>query len=157
MHLVVISFVFVFFSTQRGQNTDSGSICREASFEGISRFQVNNTLLHPVIVECRLIKTDMELEVLRYTNKISSEAHKMIMKHVKPGQKEYEIERPGTVRCVKWADMHRMADRVHLEELVKIGILNGSVEDMLKVPSSCPTAWDTCWPSMCTMWEDTLR
>lgn len=74
--------------TLRGQNTDSGSICREASFEGISRFQVNNTLLHPVIVECRLIKTDMELEVLRYTNRISSEAHKMVMKHVKPGQKE---------------------------------------------------------------------
>ncbi|KAK1785390.1 hypothetical protein P4O66_018771, partial [Electrophorus voltai] len=62
--------------TLRGLNTDSGSICREASFEGISKFQVNNSLLHPVIVECRLIKTDMELEVLRYTNRISSEAHK---------------------------------------------------------------------------------
>ncbi|KAK3570987.1 hypothetical protein QTP86_033195 [Hemibagrus guttatus] len=79
--------------TLRGLNTDSGSICREASFEGISRFQVNNTLLHPVIVECRLIKTDMELEVLRYTNRVSSEAHKEIMKHIKPGQKEYEMER----------------------------------------------------------------
>ncbi|XP_035011910.2 xaa-Pro dipeptidase [Hippoglossus stenolepis] len=64
--------------TLRGQNTDSGSICREASFEGISGFQVNNTLLHPVIVECRLIKNDMELEVLRYTNRISSEAHKIL-------------------------------------------------------------------------------
>ncbi|KAM3625761.1 uncharacterized protein V6R79_017275 [Siganus canaliculatus] len=29
--------------------------------------------------------------------------------------------------------MHRLADRVHLEELVKIGILKGNVEDMLKV------------------------
>lgn len=29
--------------------------------------------------------------------------------------------------------MHRLADQVHLEELVKIGILQGSVEDMLKV------------------------
>lgn len=29
--------------------------------------------------------------------------------------------------------MHRLADRVHLEELVKIGILNGSVDDMIKV------------------------
>lgn len=212
--------------TLRGQNTDSGSICREASFEGISRFQVNNTLLHPVIVECRLIKTDMELEVMRYTNRISSEAHKMIMKNVKPGQKEYEMEslfqhycytkggmRHTSYTCicgtghnssvlhyghagapnektimdgdmclfdmggeyycyssditcsfpangkftpdqraiyeavlkasrdvmaaikpgVKWTDMHRMADRVQLEELVKIGILNGSVEDMLKI------------------------
>uniref|UniRef100_A0AAQ5ZGU3 Xaa-Pro dipeptidase n=1 Tax=Amphiprion ocellaris TaxID=80972 RepID=A0AAQ5ZGU3_AMPOC len=160
-----------------GQNTDSGSICREASFEGISRFQVNNTLLHPVIVECRLIKTDMELEVLRYTNRVSSEAHKMVMKNVKPGQKEYEMESlfdmggeyycySSDITCsfpangkftadqraiyeavlkssrtvmaaikpgVKWTDMHRLADRVHLEELVKIGILHGSVEDMLKV------------------------
>ncbi|XP_040266444.1 xaa-Pro dipeptidase isoform X2 [Bufo bufo] len=38
--------------TLRGVNTDSGSVCREASFEGISRFTVNNTLLHPEIVEC---------------------------------------------------------------------------------------------------------
>ncbi|XP_016118705.1 xaa-Pro dipeptidase-like, partial [Sinocyclocheilus grahami] len=64
--------------TLRGVNTDSGSTCREASFEGISQFQVNNSLLHPVIVECRLLKTDMELEVLRYTNRISSEAHKEV-------------------------------------------------------------------------------
>uniref|UniRef100_A0A8C6V236 Xaa-Pro dipeptidase n=1 Tax=Neogobius melanostomus TaxID=47308 RepID=A0A8C6V236_9GOBI len=199
---------------QRGQNTDSGSICREASFQGISSFQVNNTLLHPVIVECRLLKTDMELEVLRYTNKISSEAHKMVMKHVKPGLQEYEMEslfqhycytkggmRHTSYTCicgtghnssilhyghagapndktimdgdmclfdlggeyycyssditcsaiyeavlkssrtvmaaikpgVKWTDMHRLTDRVHLEELVKIGVLNGSVEDMMKV------------------------
>ncbi|KAG7242586.1 hypothetical protein INR49_020299 [Caranx melampygus] len=148
----------------------------------------------------RLLKTDMELEVLRYTNRISSEAHKMIMKHVKPGQKEYEMEslfqhycytkggmRHTSYTCicgtlfdmggeyycyssditcsfpangkftpdqraiyeavlkssravmaalkpgVKWTDMHRLADRVHLEELVKTGILNGNVEDMMKV------------------------
>lgn len=29
--------------------------------------------------------------------------------------------------------MHRLADRVHLEELVKIGILNGKVDDMMVV------------------------
>lgn len=212
--------------TLRGQNTDSGSTSREASFKGISNFQVNNVVLHPVIVECRLSKTDMELEVLRYTNRVSSDAHKMVMKSVRPGQKEYEMEslfqhycynkggmrhtsytcicgtgnnssvlhyghagapndktimdgdmclfdmggeyycyssditcsfpangkfspdqraiyeavlkssrtvmaaiRPG----VKWTDMHRLADRVHLEELVKMGLLTGSVEDMMKV------------------------
>lgn len=211
--------------TLRGQNTDSGSTCREASFEGISRFQVNNVHLHPIIVECRLIKTDMELEVLRYTNRVSSQAHKEIMKHVKPGHKEYEMEslfqhycysrggmRHTSYTCicgsghnssvlhyghagapndktiqdgdmclfdmggeyycyssditcsfpangkftdnqkaiyeavlkssravlaaikpgVLWTAMHRMADRVHLEELVKVGILHGSVDDMLK-------------------------
>ncbi|AWP01783.1 putative xaa-Pro dipeptidase, partial [Scophthalmus maximus] len=193
--------------TLRGQNTDSGSICREASFEGISGFQVNNTLLHPVIVECRLIKTDMELEVLRYTNRVSSEAHKMLfsslsqhycytkggMRHtsytcicatIKYGFKAANdnsindgemclFDMGGEYYCytsnitcffpangkftpdqravyeavlkscktvmaaikpgVKWTDMHRLADQVYLEELVKIGILKGSMEDMMKV------------------------
>uniref|UniRef100_H3CBZ2 Xaa-Pro dipeptidase n=1 Tax=Tetraodon nigroviridis TaxID=99883 RepID=H3CBZ2_TETNG len=219
--------------TLRGRNTDSGSTTREAYFEGISRFQVDNRRLHPVMVECRLLKTDMELEVLRYTNRVSSEAHKTVMKHVRPGQKEYEMESlfehycytkggmrhtsytcicgTGTnsavlhyghagapndrtildgdmclfdmggeyycyssdITCsfpangrftpdqravyeavlkssravmaaikpvcvcvgqgVRWTDMHRLADRVHLEELVKMGVLTGSVEDMMKV------------------------
>uniref|UniRef100_A0A8D0GNR3 Xaa-Pro dipeptidase n=1 Tax=Sphenodon punctatus TaxID=8508 RepID=A0A8D0GNR3_SPHPU len=212
--------------TLRGVNTDSGNVSREASFEGISQFNVNNKILHPEIAECRVIKTDMELEVLRYTNKISSEAHKEVMKAVKVGMKEYELEslfqhycytrggmrhtsytcicgsgnnssvlhyghagapndktvedgdlclfdmggeyycygsditctfpangkftpdqraiyeavlkssravmnavRPG----VPWPDMHRLADRVHLEELTRIGILQGNVDDMVKV------------------------
>uniref|UniRef100_A0A672ZKV4 Xaa-Pro dipeptidase n=1 Tax=Sphaeramia orbicularis TaxID=375764 RepID=A0A672ZKV4_9TELE len=210
-------------SAARGLNTDSGSTCREASFQGISKYSVSHLLL---LFYSRLLKTDMELEVLRYTNRISSEAHKMVMKHVKPGQKEYEMEslfqhycytkggmRHTSYTCicgtgnnssvlhyghagapndktivdgdmclfdmggeyycyssditcsfpangkftadqraiyeavlkssravmaaikpgVKWTDMHRLADRVHLEELVKVGILKGSVEDMLKV------------------------
>uniref|UniRef100_A0A7N9B1D1 Xaa-Pro dipeptidase n=1 Tax=Mastacembelus armatus TaxID=205130 RepID=A0A7N9B1D1_9TELE len=192
----------------------------------ISRERTSLSYNVPVCVCSRLIKTDMELEVLRYTNRISSEAHKMVMKHVKPGQKEYEMEslfqhycytkggmRHTSYTCicgtgnnssvlhyghagapndktiqdgdmclfdmggeyycyssditcsfpangkftadqraiyeavlkssravmaamkpgVKWTDMHRLADRIHLEELVKIGILHGSVEDMLKV------------------------
>ncbi|XP_015667571.1 xaa-Pro dipeptidase [Protobothrops mucrosquamatus] len=212
--------------TLRGVNTDSGSVTREASFDKISQFTVNNTILHPEIAECRVIKTDMELEVLRYTNKISSEAHKEVMKAVKPGMKEYELEslfehycyKQGGMRhtsytcicgsgdnssilhyghagapndktiedgdlclfdmggeyycygsditCtfpangkftpdqkaiyeavykssravfsslkpgVAWPEMHRLADRVHLEELKKIGILHGSVDDMVKV------------------------
>ncbi|XP_060110131.1 xaa-Pro dipeptidase isoform X2 [Heteronotia binoei] len=212
--------------TLRGVNTDSGSVTREASFDGISQFTVNNTILHPEIAECRVIKTDMELEVLRYTNKISSEAHKEVMKAVNAGMKEYELESlfqnycyarggmrhisytcicgsgnnssvlhyghagapndktiedgdlclfdmGGEYHCygsditctfpangkftpdqkaiyeavlkscqavmqavkpgVVWPDMHRLADRVHLEELKKIGILQGTVDDMVKV------------------------
>uniref|UniRef100_A0A8B9X9L1 Xaa-Pro dipeptidase n=1 Tax=Bos mutus grunniens TaxID=30521 RepID=A0A8B9X9L1_BOSMU len=163
--------------TLRGVNTDSGSICREASFEGISKFNVNNTILHPEIVECRVFKTDMELEVLRYTNKISSEAHREVMKAVKVGMKEYEMESvfdmggeyycfASDITCsfpangkftpdqkaiyeavlrscravmsamkpgVWWPDMHRLADRIHLEELTRIGLLTGSVDAMVQV------------------------
>ncbi|XP_058301381.1 xaa-Pro dipeptidase-like [Hylobates moloch] len=60
--------------TLRGVNTDSSSVCKEASFQGISEFKVNNPILHPEIVECQVFKTEIELEVLHYTNKISSEA-----------------------------------------------------------------------------------
>uniref|UniRef100_A0A8C2L9Y0 Xaa-Pro dipeptidase n=1 Tax=Cricetulus griseus TaxID=10029 RepID=A0A8C2L9Y0_CRIGR len=213
-------------SSYRGVNTDSGSVCREASFEGISKFNVNNTILHPEIVECRVFKTDMELEVLRYTNRISSEAHREVMKAVKVGMKEYQMESlfqhycysrggmrhtsytciccsgenaavlhyghagapndrtiqdgdmEGVGTCVAsdvwaslsaepwglqgpaavevwvltprsveprltmaspstlgvwWPDMHRLADRIHLEELTRIGLLSGSVDAMLQV------------------------
>ncbi|XP_067854302.1 LOW QUALITY PROTEIN: xaa-Pro dipeptidase [Heptranchias perlo] len=212
--------------TLRGLNTDSGHTTREASFDGISQFKVNNTLLYPEIVECRVIKTDMELELMRYTNRISSEAHKEVMKAVRVGMKEYEMEsvfehycytrggmRHTSYTCicgsgvnssvlhyghagspndktiqdgdlclfdmggeyycygsditcsfpangkftpdqraiyqavlkasravmsaikpgVAWPDMHRLAERVQLEELTRIGMLKGNVEDMMKV------------------------
>ena len=49
-------------------------------------------LLHPVIAELRVFKTDMELEVIRYTNRISSEAHMEVMRKIKPGDMEYQME-----------------------------------------------------------------
>uniref|UniRef100_A0A4X1TRC5 Xaa-Pro dipeptidase n=1 Tax=Sus scrofa TaxID=9823 RepID=A0A4X1TRC5_PIG len=201
--------------TLRGVNTDSGSV-----FLGPG----NCLLLSST--SSRVFKTDMELEVLRYTNKISSEAHREVMKAVKVGMKEYEMEslfehycysrggmRHSSYTCicgsgensavlhyghagapndrtiqdgdmclfdmggeyycfasditcsfpangkftedqkaiyeavlrscravmnsmkpgVWWPDMHRLADRVHLEELTRIGILTGSVDAMVQV------------------------
>eukprot|EP00112_Aurelia_sp_Birch-Aquarium-sp1_P008875 Seg199.10 transcript_id=Seg199.10/GoldUCD/mRNA.D3Y31 product="Xaa-Pro dipeptidase" protein_id=Seg199.10/GoldUCD/D3Y31 len=78
--------------TLRGQNTDSGLTTKEAAFDGISNFVVDNKILFPEITECRVIKTPEELRVLRYTNKISSEAHKEVMRRIKPGMKEYQLE-----------------------------------------------------------------
>uniref|UniRef100_A0A3P9ML54 Xaa-Pro dipeptidase n=1 Tax=Oryzias latipes TaxID=8090 RepID=A0A3P9ML54_ORYLA len=215
----------------RGLNTDSGSVCREASFEGISRYDFSqlHSFFFPVCVRSRLLKTDMELEVLRYTNRISSEAHKMVrtcssyarmikwihfeknlfqhycytkggMRHTSytcicgsgnnssvlhyghagaPNDKTIQdgdmclFDMGGEYYCyssditcsfpangkftpdqkaiyeavlkssravlaaikpgVKWTDMHRLADRIHLEELVKLGLLHGGVDDMMKV------------------------
>uniref|UniRef100_A0A8C9EJE4 Xaa-Pro dipeptidase n=1 Tax=Pavo cristatus TaxID=9049 RepID=A0A8C9EJE4_PAVCR len=115
------------FPFQRGVNTDSGSISKEASFEGITvRFNSRRILLH------RVIKTDMELEVLRYTNKISSEAHKEVMDPLLLIIFALSVTVVLRKR-VAWPDMHRLADRVHLEELTKIGILKGNVDDMVKV------------------------
>uniref|UniRef100_A0A8V1A9B7 Xaa-Pro dipeptidase n=1 Tax=Gallus gallus TaxID=9031 RepID=A0A8V1A9B7_CHICK len=122
--------------TLRGVNTDSGSISKEASFEGISQFNVNNKILHPEIAECLF---DMGGEYYCYGSDITCtfpangkftpdqraiyeavlKSSRAVMKAVKPG--------------VAWPDMHRLADRVHLEELTKIGILKGNVDDMVKV------------------------
>lgn len=40
----------------------------------------------------RVIKTRLELDVIRYVNKISSEAHELIMRKIKPGMFEYQAE-----------------------------------------------------------------
>lgn len=75
-----------------GPNTDSGKTARPAAFDGMSEFATNRTLLHPEIAELRVIKTEMELDALRYANKISSEAHMHVMRTVKPGMREYQAE-----------------------------------------------------------------
>ncbi|XP_076205254.1 xaa-Pro dipeptidase isoform X2 [Aptenodytes patagonicus] len=171
--------------TLRGVNTDSGNVSKEASFEGISQFNVNNKILHPEIAECLfqhycyarggmrhtsytcicgsgenssvlhyghagapndktiedgdLCLFDMGGEYYCYGSDITCtfpangkftpdqraiyeavlKSSRAVMKAVKPG--------------VAWPDMHRLADRVHLEELTKIGILKGNVDDMVKV------------------------
>uniref|UniRef100_A0A674AZT3 Xaa-Pro dipeptidase n=1 Tax=Salmo trutta TaxID=8032 RepID=A0A674AZT3_SALTR len=180
-----VGLVIVLCFFQRGQNTDSRSICREASFEGISQFQVNNTLLHPVIVECLfqhycyshggmrhtsytcICGTGNNGSVLHYGHAgapndktiddgdmclfdmggeyycYSSDITCSFPANGKftPDQKaiyEAVLKSSRAVMAaikpeVKWTEMHRLADQVHLEELVKIGILHGSVEDMLKV------------------------
>ncbi|XP_071824482.1 xaa-Pro dipeptidase-like [Apostichopus japonicus] len=78
--------------TLKGKNTDSGNYAEEATFTGIDKFTVNNSLLFPEIVECRVFKTAKELEILRYVCRISSEAHIEVMRKIKPGMKEFQIE-----------------------------------------------------------------
>ena len=34
---------------------------------------------------------------------------------------------------MNWVDMHLLADRVQLEELVKLGLLQGDIDEMMKV------------------------
>ncbi|RWS20454.1 xaa-Pro dipeptidase-like protein, partial [Leptotrombidium deliense] len=78
--------------TLRGLNTDSQKMCRPAVFDGIGNFEVNDSILHAEISECRVIKTEKELQVLRYANRVSSEAHIEVMKRIRPGMKEYQLE-----------------------------------------------------------------
>ena len=46
---------------------------------------MDKDLLHPVITECRVFKSPMEMDVMRYSAKISCDAHKKVMKELKVG------------------------------------------------------------------------
>ncbi|XP_061392352.1 xaa-Pro dipeptidase [Musca vetustissima] len=78
--------------TLSGLNTDSGLRSKPATFEGIEKYVVNCDLLHPVVAECRVIKTPEEIEVLRYVAKVSSDAHIKVMQFMRPGRSEFEGE-----------------------------------------------------------------
>ena len=48
---------------------------------------MDDRALFPVIAELRVIKTEMELQALRYISKVSSDAHKVVMRKITPGMK----------------------------------------------------------------------
>ena len=76
----------------KGRNTDSGNWAEPARFDGIERFDTDTSLLHPHIVECRLIKTADEIDLLRYVNGVTSAAHLEVMRRIRPGLTEFHLE-----------------------------------------------------------------
>lgn len=55
-----------------GQNSDSGHFSQPASFKGLEKFKKDWELLHPVLSECRVHKSKLELDLLRYVNDVRS-------------------------------------------------------------------------------------
>lgn len=43
--------------------------------QGIDNFETDLKVLHPVLTECRVLKSALELAVIQFANDISSEAH----------------------------------------------------------------------------------
>ena len=56
-------------------------------------FKTNTESLIPALTDCRLCKTEWELDQMRYANKITSEAHRAVLEAIRPGLKEYDIKR----------------------------------------------------------------
>ncbi len=75
-----------------GRNSDSNLMAGPAQFPGIDRFKIDLAILHPEIVECRVLKSQEEIELLRWINGISSDAHVQVMRACKPGIHEYQLE-----------------------------------------------------------------
>jgi Xaa-Pro dipeptidase len=64
----------------------------DVTFDKIETFEINYDKLYPLLCECRLYKSEKELELLRFINKISSEAHIHVMKQVKNCTRERDLE-----------------------------------------------------------------
>ncbi|XP_038880097.1 xaa-Pro dipeptidase [Benincasa hispida] len=75
-----------------GLNTDSNNFAVPANFEGIDTFVTDLNTLHPVLTECRVLKSELELALIQFANDISSEAHVQVMRNIKVGIKEYQLE-----------------------------------------------------------------
>ncbi|OMO91628.1 hypothetical protein COLO4_18232 [Corchorus olitorius] len=75
-----------------GLNTDSNNFSKPAEFEGIENFETDLRTLHPILTECRVVKSDLELALIQFANDISSEAHVEVMRNTKANMKEYQLE-----------------------------------------------------------------
>ncbi|CAG9855519.1 unnamed protein product [Phyllotreta striolata] len=87
--------------TLKGPNTDSGLIAKEATFDGIDKFNVDNKTLFPIIANLRVFKTDLEIKVMKYVVEVSSAAHRHIMRTAKAGLYEYQCESEFLNYCYK--------------------------------------------------------
>ena len=79
-----------------GENSDSGlttGIPSEDMFKGGCPDAVVDTkFMHDVLSEARTIKNDQEMDIMRWASKITCEAHVNVMRNVKPGQRESQLE-----------------------------------------------------------------
>ena len=74
-----------------GKNTDSGNFCKAPEFQS-EEIIVDTATLFPILCECRVTKSQMELDLIRHCTEITSLAHVFTMKHMKPGMMEYQGE-----------------------------------------------------------------
>lgn len=76
-----------------GRNSDSGESTKTVpDFKGIESFNVDNSLLYPLLAELRVFKTAKEIDLLRVACIVSSQAHVYVMRHIRPGMTEFQLE-----------------------------------------------------------------
>lgn len=83
-----------------GKNSDSGQMSPEVSFNGLEQYVVDKSRLYWEVVECRVIKNEEELDLMRYANKLSAKGHIEAMKRAKAGAMEFELEAAFQHSCL---------------------------------------------------------
>eukprot|EP00903_Cladosiphon_okamuranus_P010803 g10206.t1 len=77
----------------KGYNTDGKAWSAPASVEGLEGLETDSsTTLYDAVVECRVIKTKKEIDIMQHITNLSSEAHFEVMRRTRPGMREYQLE-----------------------------------------------------------------
>lgn len=94
-----------------GLNSDSKTTHPVANHEKLAGLDLNfeDTKLWNSFVECRVIKSEDEMNLMRYATKASSNAHKSVMSKIKPGWMEYQAEALFQYECYDKAGMRNVA------------------------------------------------
>ena len=101
-----ITTLYVLFGT----NLDSGLATKtEATFPGIESYTVERTMLHPLLTELRVFKSEQEVQLMRLGNLISSQAHVYVMRHIKIGMTEVHLEALFKSYCQFYGGCRHMA------------------------------------------------
>ena len=95
----------------KGMNSDSKITHAAAEHPNLAKLDLpyEDTKLWHSFVETRVIKSEDELEVMRYATKISSDAHKEVMKQIRPGWMEYQAEALFQYHCYDKGGMREVA------------------------------------------------
>ena len=80
----------------KGINSDSGleTMVPEQSLydRACAGAVIDTSTMHNILAESRVIKTDEEIEIMRWASKITCEAHCNVMQNTKPGIRESQLE-----------------------------------------------------------------
>jgi len=80
----------------KGVNSDSGlktMIAEEEKYKSVCpNAKTNTEFMHDILAESRTIKNDEEIVIMTWASKITCEAHCSVMRNVKPGQRESQLE-----------------------------------------------------------------
>ena len=80
----------------KGINSDSGLttlVPEETMYKtACPNARVDSEKMHNILAESRVIKNDEEIEIMRWASMITCEAHCNVLRNVKPGQRESQVE-----------------------------------------------------------------
>jgi Xaa-Pro dipeptidase len=85
--------------TNNGINSDSGLATVVPDFKWLPQYTVDKDTMHDILSESRVIKSQQEIEILKWANRITSEAHVHTMRQCKPGVRESYLSSKFKAYC----------------------------------------------------------